>query len=57
MRQFNEYPHSVFRAKIKGKLIYILHIHVYPGLTINITQTRPCNIQQYFMAVKMLIFR
>ena len=23
----------------------------------NITQTRPCNIQQYFTAVKMLIFR
>ena len=23
----------------------------------HITQTRPCNIQQYFTAVKMLIFR
>ena len=23
----------------------------------HITQTRPCNIQQYFMAVKMLIFQ
>ena len=23
----------------------------------NITQTRPCNIQQYFTAVKMFIFR
>ena len=25
--------------------------------TILITQTRPCNIQQYFTAVKMFIFR
>ena len=24
---------------------------------VNITKTRPCNIQQYFTAVKMLIFR
>ena len=24
---------------------------------IDITQTRPCNIQQYFTAVKMFIFR
>ena len=26
-------------------------------LDVMITQTRPCNIQQYFTAVKMLIFR
>ena len=26
-------------------------------LLVPITKTRPCNIQQYFMAVKMLIFR
>ena len=28
-----------------------------PSLHINITKTRPCNIQQYFTAVKMFIFR
>ena len=41
------------------------HIHsdktkcdiLYNGLQKCITQTRPCNIQQYFIALKMLIFR
>ena len=27
------------------------------AFSVNITQTRPCNIQQYFTAVKMLVFR
>ena len=31
----------------------ILHRHA----EVIITQTRPCNIQQYFTAVKMVIFR
>ena len=33
---------------------FLVHLNVAAQL---ITQTRPCNIQQYFTAIKMIIFR
>ena len=44
--------HQMYVSVSMGNIIVI-----FPNFWTDITQTHPCNIQQYFTAVKMLIFR
>ena len=49
--------HPEVQDRLYNEMTEMYEYEVRRNLDDNITKTRPCNIQQYFTAVKMLIFR